>query len=1053
MRGSLPLSRYVFLFAMVCLCLALVMVPEAREVTLDIDQITFDRITVEDGLSYFMVSKIFEDSRGFMWFGTENGLNRYDGYNLKHFFYEPLDNNSLSDNYVRGLEEDENGNFWIATDKGLTKFDPITETFTRYLHDPENPQSLPANQTTSLVQCNNGDLLIGTLGGGLARFNEEDGTFLSYQHEDGNPLSISNNHVNALSKDRDGNIWVGMVESGGVNRFNPRTGEFKRYESIRETTDDQTPPDVLDVCPTSDGKVWFGTWENGMFELDPKSGEYEHHLPDEENENSLGSNIVNAIFEDEENDLLWIGTWGDGINLWDRDMGVIHRIQPKVGVEHSLSSEVVTEIYRDNQDTLWIGTIDNGVSRYDPNRLRFKHFYNILDTENSINEDRVYALLCDQNGIIWIGTDGGGLNRYDPETGNFKHYMNDPDDPHSIKRDTIISLMEADDGAIWVGNWRGYVYRFDPETEKFEHFEEDLEDPHGLKGWYFRSLCQVQDGTIWMGMEQYGINVYDPETGKFSHYEPDENDPHSISDHFVRCILEDSQGDIWVATNSGGLNRYDPEIDGFKHYQWEEDNPESLLSNEVLTLFEDQEKRLWVGSDQGLSLFHPETDQFTHYTIKDGLPNNIIKGILQDEEGCLWISTDKGLSRFNPDTEEFRNFDNHDGLQGLSFNINTCCKGKDGELYFGGHKGYNRIRLKDIKENPNIPPIHVIDLEVNGTSYPFKQFLEEKGKLVLSYRHNFLGFEFAALDYTSPEQNQYAFRMGGLEETWHYSGTRRYAQYTNLAPGNYVFQVIGSNNDGKWNREGFSIPIEITPPFWNTTLFRMIVAWMVIGLLAYIHHLRVQSVNAHRKKLAEEVERQTQQMRHQSIELEKANQELKKLSFLDSLTGIPNRRSFEEHYEKEWRRMMREKQPLSVLMIDIDYFKHFNDDLGHQAGDHCLQRVANTLRAIVHRPGDLVARYGGEEFVVVLSNTKNESAIKIAERMRRAVSGLEIPFLCEGNQRMVTVSVGVATDVPSQDLERQQIIEAADKALYHAKKQGRNQTCSYDSLKTVATDG
>ncbi len=1006
------------------------------------ESITFERVNQKAGLSDNLVTSIVQDQYGFMWFGTENGLNRYDGYEFKVYYSDPEQTGTLSNNDIKCLLIDREGDLWIGTREGLNRFDLLSENVTCFLQNTNDPTALRNDFINNIYEDRQGRLWIATQEGGLHLFNRQTRTFTSYLHDADNPNSIGSDSVRCITEDDKGHLWIGLLNDGFLNRFDPESEQFTRY--IVKAIDEQYPgstgeeiPDVLDIHCDENGYIWLGTWALGLFRFDPSSETFKRYEYKKKEPNSLSSDIVMNIAQDPSG-IFWFETRNGGVSLFDPKTEQFRTMSHDPGDSASLSSDTVLSFYEDRAGGIWLGTIDAGVCRYDPSENHFRHFEHNPKNDNSLSDSKVYALCTDTNGEIWIGTDGGGLNRFDPKTETFTHYTNDANDPKSLSSNTVISLLIDSKDNLWVGSWQGALSRFDRESESFVHYYKKENTPGKLQGDYFRALCEDQEGAIWIGTEHNGLNRYDPKTEQFTNYRPDESDPHSLSDVFIRALFVDRSGNLWIGTDNGGLNRYIPEEDHFEIFKEEPKRPDSLQGNFISSIFQDRRGYLWIGSDKGLQRLNPETMTFYQYTEKDGLANNVVKGILEDNNSNLWISTDHGISYYRFEEGTFRNFGLSDGLQDWSFTIGTCCKGSQGELYFGGLNGFNRIWPDQIRKNEIVPPIVITSIQVMGEPYPLAFLYEPNPTLQLNYWQNFITFEFAALNYTQSSKNQYKFRMLDIEPSWNESDSERSARYTTLAPGEYTFQVIGSNNDGVWNQKGTSVSVIIAPPFWQTAWFRVFVITGIFLLILLVHGIRVNTLKRHRQRLAEEVKRQTALLRDQSLELKEANARLEEMSFLDGLTGIPNRRRLEQHMEHEWKRARRESLPMSVVICDIDHFKKFNDTYGHQQGDLCLIRVARMIQNHVRRPGDLVARYGGEEFVIVLSNTTPKQAAYVSEKIRRAIYRMQLPHADGVKEKYVTVSFGIAGTVPTAETTPLMLIGVADRALYEAKEKGRN---------------
>ncbi len=488
------------------------------------------------------------------------------------------------------------------------------------------------------------------------------------------------------------------------------------------------------------------------------------------------------------------------------------------------------------------------------------------------------ALYAGRAGVVWVGTEGGGLYRFDRHTEEFTNYRNDPADPNSLSNDNVKAIYEDQNGLVWVTTSSG-LSRFDPETESFSHFVYDAADPHSLSQGDLRGLTGDRRGTLWIGIQDGGVNAFDPETEQFTRYQHDPADPQSLSSNQLMNIFEDRAGELWIAT-FGGLNKFNRETETFTRYLHDETDPRSLAHNDVITVHEDQTGTLWIGTLGGLEKFDRQNDQFTHYTIADGLPSNTIQGIQEDEQGRLWLSTTNGLSKFDPRTESFRNYDLSDGLQSNSFILAPASsKSLDGEMYFGGPNGFNAFYPDRILDNTHPPNVIITDFQLANKPVPIgddsvlQKSILDTDALVLSYLDRVFSFEFAVLNYQASEQNRYKYIMEGFENEWNeVDSTRRFVTYTNLDPGDYVFRVTASNNDEVWNEEGASIKITITPPWWETTWFQVLLIVLGVSLIAGGFMWQRGSAKRREHQLELQVAQRTQELEVAKENAEEANQ-------------------------------------------------------------------------------------------------------------------------------------------------------------------------------------
>jgi len=815
----------------------------------------FEHLSVADGLSQSVVLCILQDSKGFMWFGTEDGLNKYDAYKFTVYKHEPDNPNSLTNNYVWSIFEDHTGILWIATGHGLDKFDPAHETFVHYRHDENDPNSLSHNDVRAVYEDHTGTLWVGTLGGGLNQFVRKTEKFVHYQHDENNPHSLSHNEIywsGSLYEDSSGTLWIGTY-GGGLNKFDRETKSFVRYQHDANDPNSLSNNTIFAIYEDSTGSLWIGT-DDGLNQFDRET--FVHYLDD---------HIVNAIYE---KGVLWIGTDSKGLYQFNSEKKTFVHYQHDNNDPHSLSNDYINIIYQDNTHVLWIGTWGGGLNKVSETQ-KFRLYQH--HEPHSLSNNAVWAIYEDSHGILWIGTEGGGLNKFDRKTEKFVHYQHEENNPNSLISDDVYGITEDQTGALWIGTWEG-LSKFDPQTEKFMHYQHDENNPNSLSHNNINSLYKDKTDILWIGTWGSGLDKFDPKTDNFTNYRHDEINPNSLSNDQVNDIYEDSAGVLWIGTLNG-LDKFDRET--FVHYQHDEKNPNSLSGNHIYAIYEDSRGILWIGTaGSGLNKFDRATGTFTHYYAKDGgIPNDTINKILEDDQGNLWLSTNKGLSKFDPQTNTFRNYYVEDGLQSNEFFIGSACKTRRGELLFGGGNGFNLFHPEQLKDNPHIPPLVITDFQIFNQPVKGEQHISFTKALTLSYQDSVFSFEFAALNYTIPQKNQYAYKMEGFDNDWIYvDSRRRFATYTNLDAGDYVFKVKGSNNDGVWNEAGTSLKITITPPWWETTWFRAAMFLLIAGLIAGGFRWRVSAVEAQKRELEIQVAQRTKELSEKADELEIAKQ-------------------------------------------------------------------------------------------------------------------------------------------------------------------------------------
>jgi two-component system sensor histidine kinase ChiS len=809
--------------------------------------IRFKRISIEEGLSQSSVNCILQDRRGFMWFGTQDGLNRYDGYEFRIYRHDPREPYTISDNYIRCIYEDRSGTLWIGTNGGgLNRFVPVMEGFIHYKNYPENPGSLSHDDVRCINEDRSGSLWIGT-GGGLNRLDQGSERFLHYKNDPKNSNRLSHDDVRCIHEDRSGNLWIGTY-GGGLNKFDPDRERFLHYENDPENPNSLSHDNVSSIYEDHMGNLWIGTTGEGLNKFDPRTGQFIHYRHNPIDHISLSYDGISEIYEGRDGNL-WIGTIGGGLNIFDRETGHFICFQHNPANPDSLSGNDIKSIYEDRSGILWIGTYGGGINKFDRSGNQFSLYRSEPGNSNSLSHNDVRVIWEDRSGILWIGTDEG-LNRIDRSTGMYLHYKKNPGDPLCLSDDRIRAIHEDRSGVLWIGTYGGGLNKFDRITKRFTCYK---------LGWdYISNIFEDRFGLLWIGTMGRGLIKFDPRTGVFAHYMYEETFSLSLSNNNVRCICEDRSGFIWIGTYGGGLNKFDRKTFEFTRYMQNTQDYRSLSDNKVTAIYEDRSGVLWIGTYGGglNQMIDGEKGVFRSFQERDGLPNNVINGILEDNYGNLWISTNRGLSRFNPRTGTFKNYDADDGLQSNEFNPGAYFKSRRGEMFFGGINGFNAFFPKYIKESPYPPPVVFTDFLLFNRPVPpqwrygnssLQRAIHETDSVTLSYNQNVFSFEFAALDYANPRKNRYKYKLEGWDKYWIETDSRnRRATYSNLPAGYYLFRVSASNSDGVWNHEGASIRLKILPPWWKTGWAYILYMLIIVSIISWF------VVRSQRKKVVYE---------------------------------------------------------------------------------------------------------------------------------------------------------------------------------------------------------
>jgi PAS domain S-box-containing protein len=889
--------------------------------------VRFEHMTSEDGLSQNAGLDIFQDSRGYMWIGTQDGLNRYDGYSFKIYKHDPDDANSLSHNSILKVAEDRDGSLWVGTwGGGLNRYDPVSEQFKTYQHNPDDPNSLSDNTVTDIKTDSNGKLWVGTLNG-LDLFDPKTSTFQHFVNDPENDNSLSSNVISLIFEDSQGQLWIGTgangVEGSGLNRFDPFTGDVVRYQHNGSDPDSLSSNNIADIYETSDGTFWIATGGfslhgGGLDHFDPKTGEIKHYTYNASDPYSIGGNDLMSLWGDSSG-MLWIGTWANGLSRMAlSDPGHFTRYENDPFFVDSLSGNEVWALFKDRSGILWVGTSHSGINKLSPKSGQFSLYRNKPSDPTSPGLNATGAFAEDERGNIWIATWGAGLDRFNPVSGKFIHYRHNPDDPNSLSDDLFMDVFVDEYGIVWASTLGKGLNRLDPSTNKVIHYLHDANDPASIPDDNIANIVPDGKGGLWVGTFG-GVSHYDPNTNTFTNYSNDPENPASISHNMVVSLYIDSKNNLWIGTWGGGLNQLDlndprhanPRQAIFTHYHNITDDPTSLSEDSVWSIHETRDGSLWLGTQLGLNQLNPETKTFTHYTEKQGLPNNVVLGILEDDNDHLWLTTNNGLAQFNLRTTEFTVYDSSDGLQSNEFNSNAYYRTRNGIMYVGGINGFNTFDPSEIKPNPVPPQVVVTRFDVFNE--PMAVDLSGGTPIQLSYKQDFISFEFAAFDFQAPQKNKYAYKLEGFNENWINAGSRRYATYTNLPGGEYIFRVKASNSDGTWNESGVAIPIVISPPVWQTWWFNGALIIVLGALVAGGFRYRLNAIREQNVQLETQVSERTSELRETNKLLEKEVEQRKRAE-----AELEKRAASELEQSEARFRAMFENAGIGIALVGMD---------------------------------------------------------------------------------------------------------------------------------------
>lgn len=809
----------------------------------------FEHVSFTDGLVNSSVSSIAQDDAGFLWFGTQGGLQRYDGYGMLLYTAEPFNRNSLSNQLVQTMFLD-GTTMWIGTYTGLNRLDIVHGDIARFTHVSGDVSTLSNNVVTSIARDGGGSLWVATLDG-LNRLDdestgeEEHAPFTRFVADPEDSDALPHNTVRSLYRDSSGRMWVGSL--GGLSLVERRADGTIRFRTFGAEAGEQLrSPYVMTITGDSSGKLWLGTWDGGLSRFDPDAGTFDHYaLPD---------NRVYTVMVTSEG-LVYAGTWGGGLYILDPRTGEIAEYRHDPDDWGSLAHDVVYSLFEDRSGIIWIGTNGNGINKFDGSRESFRYIHRQLPEEKRLDSGKVQALWADPDtGDLYAGLQNNGLNVVDGQTGVVTRYRHEPADPDSISSDTVNGILPEPDGTILISTHDG-VNRFYPP-----------EGPHSRGRFSATPEIAIDDpivyrmrrdtiGRIWFGTYNSGVFLLEQD-GTIRRFAHDPRDSRSLTNNLIYDILEDSLGVVWIATN-GGLNRYVPDSNDFDRFVYDPDDRTGLTALSTGNIFEDSTGTLWIGTRSGgLNRLERETDTFRHYTVLDELSSNTITAIREGAPGELYLATPNGLNLLTTEDGRIRTLDERDGLYVREFSTGST-RGTDGSVLFGAFSEVIRVPTA-ISEPRGEPPDTVItDLRVMNEAVAIPLDYSEAASLELAYDENFLAVTFAVLGFSAPARNTYRYRLVGFDAGWIEAETRRSVSYTNLPPGTYEFQVIGTDAHGLESTHPAKMAIRIRPPFWRTPWFMAGIAMLITGGVAGAYLLRVRALHRVNRLLEETVAERT----------------------------------------------------------------------------------------------------------------------------------------------------------------------------------------------------
>ncbi len=787
------------------------------------NDIKFDHATKIDSAC---TSTIIQDRDGFIWIGSLTGLIKYNGYELKYY---TSGNSTISGAYITSILEDRDGLLWIATSaNGLNSYNKETDTFTHYKHKPQTVNSITGNvfnySPHTVIEDKSGILWIGTRNG-LSKYDKSKNLFTRYTHDPNNPNSLSDNDIWVITEDKNGFFWIGTRE-GGLNRLDPKTGNFTNYRHAAGNSKSLSDNWVYSILIDRDGILWVGTKSGGLNKFDKHTETFTHYIHDPDDPTSLSTNEIYSIYETRAGEI-WIHAYIDsaGLNKFNKKNGTVTRYRYDPDDPDSLRSDSVFAVCEDRSGIFWVLYNTEGLGKYDKENRKFTYYRHNPNNDNTIGAPCIVPIYEGSKGDIWFGTVNGGLSRYHRTLNEFKTFTNTPDDADTIRNDYPTGIYEDSEGTFWISTWQNTLSIFDREKEKVvRHY-----DFNAVKAAMVIMEDRKNPDILWLGCQGYGLVRFNKKSETFKQYKNSPNDHKGLSNDNILSMIEDKDNSdiIWIAPMAGGLNRFHKKTKAFTHYKHNPEDTESLGTDMLWDVYEDTAGNFWIATGgSGLNKFTKNQGTFKHYNQDNGFPADNVFSLLEDSKGNLWCSSDRGLIKFNPKNKKTQLYTKKDNI--CSFIFISRLRTAANQMWFGGSDGVISFYPEKMQDNPLVPPIVLTSLKQGGNDMDLNKSPETVKKITLGWRDNFFEFEYAALNYTKPEKNLYKYMLQGIDEDWFDAGTKRFGRYSGLSGGTYTLKIKGSNNDGIWNETGLSLKVTVKTAFWKSWWFYCVLALPII---------------------------------------------------------------------------------------------------------------------------------------------------------------------------------------------------------------------------------
>lgn len=952
----------------------------------------FDKIGRDQGLLNLSVSNIIQDRYGFLWFGTQGGLVRYDGKEMKTFRTDPFIENGLAHNLIQTMYYDsENHELWIGTYQGVSRYFIHEDRFENYTVENANL----SNSIIVAIEKRGANAWLGTLNG-LNKLDLSTNEIVNF--------SIPGKVIRDLHFDTKGRLLVGTYEG---------LYEFDTENEILNKIDINLPSSYVMVIKEFEKNILtLGLWDGGIVKYNTDNGEITNK--------TFEDNRIYALYETTD-ETLWVGTWGGGLFAIDKNGKEYHF--SGANEDDDISHPVVYALFQDKSGILWIGTNGNGISKLNPRKSNYLFISNDKGEKIHVPSGKVNSILKDSKGYLWIVVYNSGINRFDEKNNEMISYTTNISDENYIPCGSIVKVYETKNKELLLASGNG-ILKYNYDNNVFESL--NIFPP----GTIVYAIEETRNGDLWIGTYSEGAFKYNRNTGSLIQYKYIEHEESELTDNLVYDILVDSKDRVWIGTNNG-LNMLKPGAKNFTFFKEIKGDKNQIAVNTVQSLFEDSRGNIWIGTNGGGVAIYNEDGTFTNLSESNGLSSNFVNGFVEGKFGEIWVSTNNGISIVEPDTFEITILTPDDGIGAWEFGA-ARFQDSEGNIYFGSTNGVTKIPGTFKNRDLPTPEIYITNIELFQKPIEIGYSFFNDMEMTFDAKENTLSFKFSALDFDSPEKTKYIHYLKGFDKDWVNGGERDYITYSNLPFGEYEFMVYAKTIRGiESDVANFKFIIE-RPWYRKYTAYLLYILSFLLIVYIIFKIWEAKMIN----------EKNTQLV-GMNDKLELANKKLEDLSITDALTGVYNRRYFDSLIEEYLSLSRRGNDYISLIMMDIDDFKDINDTYGHLAGDYVLKDISESINTILKRSTDYVSRYGGDEFVILLYDTNEKDTLTIAEKIKEIVTEIKVREGFTTDNVGITVSIGVYSVIPNANTTKDEIIRKADNALYISKKNGKNRINVY----------